>query len=362
MIDNMNFLCKVMDDTLTVISNQCNLERNKIKSITKRVETCQKKSELIAKYPSKATTVFSQETYPQKERPKDEPLVTMIENPTGPERPKYKLSVKQRLEQPQYKDTLHLFHSITQRTTKKSENKPVKPMIFKYVEGLGQLPQWLTSVSDCLLFNNDEVLIFVWLKHYVHVQNPYVRYQLRDILEGEEAKEKRKEDTNVPVQPQPPSIGKKISLMDHKAFDLRYEPHMDKAPEFQIGRVVPGLSGVALDVNFQMGTSSQRKIAPSAVQFGALPDLGPLPDVAFADDFAGPPPAPPKLLTPPPPPPQQQPPQQQPQVQSQSQPQQQQPTSAPVAPPKEASPEEVAPKPAPAAPLTKKKEGIVVIE
>lgn len=320
MIDNINFLQKVMDETLGVISNQCKLERNKIRSITQRVETCRRKSETIAKYPSKATTVFSQEEYPQKNQPRDEPLVTMIEAPTGPHRPKYKLLVKQRLVGPEYKDTLQLFHSITKKTAKTNEEKP---------EGLGKLPQWLTSVSDSLLFNNDK--------------NPYVRYELRDILEGEEATEKKKEDTNLPDQPQPPTIGKKTSLMDHKAFDLRYEPHLDKVPEFQIGRVVPGLSGVALDVNFQLGTSSKRGIAPSAVQFGALPDLGALPDVTFVDDeTSGPPPAPPKVATPPPP--------------QQSQPQQSTvPTTAPTA----HQIEDSAPKVAPAAPLTKKpaKEG-----
>jgi len=155
-----------------------------------RVKACQEKTELISKHPTKATIVFSQESYSLQNLSRDEPLHTMIEKPIGPQRSNYHLSVRQRLEEPQNKDTLQLFHSITQKTTKKNDDKPV---------GLGALPQYLTSVSDCLLFNNN--------------QNPYVKYELRDNLEGEEVKESCKEDTNMlPIQPQPPTIGKKLHL------------------------------------------------------------------------------------------------------------------------------------------------------
>jgi len=128
-----------------------------------------------------------------------------------------------------------------------------------------------------------------------------VKYELRDILEGEEAKERCKEETNVPIQSQPPTIGKKTSFMNnHKVDDLLYEPHLDKVPKFHIEPLIPGLLGVASDVNFAVDMESQWKIAPSVVQFGALPKLEPLTDENFVDNVPGLL-APPKLLTPTPP-------------------------------------------------------------
>jgi len=72
-------------------------------------------------------------------------------------------------------------------------------------------------------------------------------------------------------------------------LDLRYIPHAHKAPKLRVDQVIPGLSGVALDVNYSIGRTNQQGIAPSSVQFEALPDLGALTDVTFINDVSEPP-------------------------------------------------------------------------
>lgn len=144
MIDNLNYLCTVFDTAFETIGHQINAERSKIESLQKRIAKASSKTDLIAKYPNKSTTVFSHCEFPKPKQEIDTPLISSTEPTKYIQRPKYNLPINQRLQRPPNCDTLKLFHSISEKTAPKQEERIV---------GLGKLPSWLDNVGDCLLFN-----------------------------------------------------------------------------------------------------------------------------------------------------------------------------------------------------------------
>ena len=143
-VDNLNYLCNVFDTAFDTITSQINTERTKIKSLQQRIAKASERTDLIAKYPNKSTTVFSHCSFPKDKQEKDDPIISPIEPTKYIDRPKYKLPLSERLKRPPNCDTLKLFHSVSEKTTQKSDEKVV---------GLGKLPSWLDNVGDCLLFN-----------------------------------------------------------------------------------------------------------------------------------------------------------------------------------------------------------------
>eukprot|EP01083_Nonionella_stella_P270253 914974_1 len=314
-IDNLNFLCTVFDTAFDTITHQINSERSAIKSLQERIVKASSKTSLIGKYPNKSTTVFSHCSYPKEKQEKDEPLISPIESTKYVHRPKYKLSINERLARAPNCDTLKLFHSVSQKTSKKQEER---------IEGLGKLPSWLDNVGDCLLFNTDT--------------NPYLRYEAIQNLEGKQGVDKEYEKKNMFQAPM--SIREKQALIDKETYDIAYRPGLENVPTFQVNTTLSGFSGMdnlALDEGWLGFKKQQHKIAPSGINFEQLPQLEALPDFDADDEFgfADIPNAPPKAPTPPPPPP------------TQATSQEPVPKAAP--PPKPAS----APKEAAAAPLSK---------
>merc|ERR1712129_530214 len=104
-----------------------------------RLAKSKKKTALIAKYPNKSTTVFSHCEFPKSKQDKDHPIISSIDPTQTIRRPKYKLEINQRLKRPPNCDTLNLFHSVSEKTAKKSDEQIV---------GLGKLPSWLDTVGD----------------------------------------------------------------------------------------------------------------------------------------------------------------------------------------------------------------------
>ena len=143
-IDNLNYLCNVFDTAFDTISNQINAERVKVESLQQRITKASARTDLIAKYPNKSTTVFSHCTFPKNKLEKDDPIISPIEDTQYIDRAKYKLPINERLKRPPNCDTLQLFHSVSEKTAQKQDEKIV---------GLGKLPSWLDNVGDCLLFN-----------------------------------------------------------------------------------------------------------------------------------------------------------------------------------------------------------------
>ena len=148
-VDNLNYLCNVFDTAFDTITSQINTERNKIKSLQQRISKASERTDLIAKYPNKSTTVFSHCSFPKDKQEKDDPIISPIEPTKYIDRPKYKLPLNERMKRPPNCDTLKLFHSVSEKTTQKSDEKVV---------GLGKLPSWLDNVGDCLLFNTGIII------------------------------------------------------------------------------------------------------------------------------------------------------------------------------------------------------------
>ena len=155
-VDNLNYLCNVFDTAFDTITSQINVERNKIKSLQQRINKASERTDLIAKYPNKSTTVFSHCTYPKDKQEADAAIISPIQPTKYVDRPKYKLPLSERLKRPPNCDTLKLFHSVSEKTAKKSDERVV---------GLGKLPSWLDNVGDCLLFNTGQKYL------YFHINN-----------------------------------------------------------------------------------------------------------------------------------------------------------------------------------------------
>jgi len=287
-VDNLNYLCTVFDAAFDTISSQINAERAKIESLQQRIAKAGEKTDLIAKYPNKSTTVFSHSSFPHKagELSEDGPLISQMEPTQRISRPKYRLPISERLKRPPNCDTLSLFHSISARTRQRSSDR---------VAGLGRLPSWLDTVGDCLLFNTDT--------------NPYLRYENIQNLMGEDGVDREDRDANA-LMAAPQSIRDKQNLVDQETYDIAYRPDLENVPTFKIMNNL-GFDGLALDEGWlgfnkqtTKGAAGSTSIAPSGVaNFSSLPELEALPAFDEDDqwDDAAPPGPPPAQEAPPPP-------------------------------------------------------------
>lgn len=294
-VDNLNYLCTVFDTAFDTITYQINAERAKITSLQQRIAKAASKTDLIAKYPNKSTTVFSHSEFPRGELEEDDPLISQMEPTQHITRPKYRLPISERLKRPPNCDTLKLFHSISAKTAAKREEKII---------GLGKLPSWLSNVGDCLLFNTDT--------------NPYLRYENIQNLMGEAGVDRDAGREQMFQAPQ--SIRDKQNLIDQETYDIAYRPDLENVPTFQVMNTLSGLgqgmAGLALDegwLGFNNATHKrQTTIAPSGVaNFSSLPELEALPgfeDDQWGDDADAAPPGPPPAAEAPPPPAPTQPP------------------------------------------------------
>eukprot|EP00485_Elphidium_margaritaceum_P008318 CAMPEP_0202689288 /NCGR_PEP_ID=MMETSP1385-20130828/4573_1 /ASSEMBLY_ACC=CAM_ASM_000861 /TAXON_ID=933848 /ORGANISM="Elphidium margaritaceum" /LENGTH=506 /DNA_ID=CAMNT_0049344403 /DNA_START=30 /DNA_END=1550 /DNA_ORIENTATION=+ len=282
-IDNLNYLCTAFDTAFGTISTQINSERTKIQSLQQRINKASTRTDMISKYPNKSTTVFSHCSFPKEKLQKDAPMISPIASTKHIERPKYKLPVAERLKRPPNCDTLKLFQSVSQKTSKKQTEKIV---------GLGKLPSWINNVDDCLLFNTDT--------------NPYLKYEAIQNLEGKEGVDKELEQKNMFQAPM--SIREKQALIDRETYDIAYRPDLENVPTFQVNTTLSGFTGMnnlALDEGWLGFNKQHTKIAPSGINFGELPELEALPDFGVDGDFGfgDNPVPPPKPPTPPPQPP-----------------------------------------------------------
>merc|ERR1719295_1880486 len=227
-VDNLNYLCTVFDTAFDTISFQINAERAKIESLQQRIAKASAKTDLIAKYPNKSTTVFSHSSFPHKsgDLREDDPLISQMEPTQTIARPKYRLPISERLKRAPNCDTLSLFHSISARTANVKSDKVV---------GLGRLPSWLDTVGDCLLFNTDT--------------NPYLRYENIQNLMGEAGVDRDAGREQMFQAPQ--SIRDKQNLIDQETYDIAYRPDLENVPTFQVMNTLSGLgqgmAGLALD-------------------------------------------------------------------------------------------------------------------
>jgi len=172
-------------------------------------------------------------------------------------------------------------------------------------EGLGRLPDNMSSVGNLLLFNTKD--------------NPYKLYLTLDNLAGVEGPEKSNPAENVTLSEGPESfINPEVyALSDLKDNDVGYQPKLlaDELPAFDLPDNLPEL--LVADVTFQGSDFSS--IAPSSnypelptnfegdlssdSSFSLNPDASATAPPPPPESAAAPPPPPPSSNAPPPPPP-----------------------------------------------------------
>eukprot|EP01083_Nonionella_stella_P077095 210337_1 len=153
-MDNLNHLNMIVHQAVNTIHSRIQQESELLTSISHRVEQAYQKTSLIASAPSKSTTVYSLPTYPEVKRHhvmNGCPLInkTIADcSPIKPQRPNYNLSLKQRNEPPTHMNTVRLLRSINTKT----QPKPPKA---KSLQDMDDIPSWVSSVSDCLIFGTN---------------------------------------------------------------------------------------------------------------------------------------------------------------------------------------------------------------
>eukprot|EP00002_Diphylleia_rotans_P011916 TRINITY_DN2343_c0_g1_i1.p1 TRINITY_DN2343_c0_g1~~TRINITY_DN2343_c0_g1_i1.p1 ORF type:complete len:380 (-),score=102.53 TRINITY_DN2343_c0_g1_i1:114-1253(-) len=152
------------------------------------------------------------------------------------------------------------------------------------MDGMGRLPDNISSVSSLLLFNTNE--------------NPYKNYSHLDNLLGKEGKERPTTKKRIGAQPE--SFIKGDSMIGGAALNFNYKPALGNVPTLELPTSLPGLSDVA-DVS--LSNMELPSIAPSTDAIFNLPDLLPNPGSSSASAAASATPSASGTAPPPPPPP-----------------------------------------------------------
>ena len=146
----LDYLDKVADDVFTRISSRVADNHSKLKSINDRVNLAQAKIDQI-KGTSKATRVFSSAKYPAV---KEEDSYQSVFNNPGEKKVQLQATSKVQSKHLQVDDKVLKeklqFYNV-QLSTKKSQTNQESQG-----EGLGRLPENISSVSSLLLFNTSE--------------------------------------------------------------------------------------------------------------------------------------------------------------------------------------------------------------
>jgi WAS family protein 1 len=155
-------------------------------------------------------------------------------------------------------------------------------------EGLGRLPDSITSVGSLLLFNTTE--------------NPYKQYEILDPLAGVVTKTRKlieEEKYTRKLGEAPTSLIQNERVMRGAEYDIRYRPEVAPMSDFDVPINLPDLEGIA---NITYTGDQGESIAPSAnnVALESIPDL---PDVIPDGTVSSGAPPPPPTNAPPPPPP-----------------------------------------------------------
>ncbi|CAH1784413.1 unnamed protein product [Owenia fusiformis] len=282
--DSLDYLDKIANDIFNRISSRVSDNHTRLKTIKDRVELAQVKVEKI-RGSSKATKVFSSAKYPSAQ---DEvPYASVFKDETNLQQIKhthYKLQSKPPVvDERMLKEKLQFYnvHLNIKQSEKEADH-----------EGLGRLPQNISSVSSLLLFNTTE--------------NPYKKYVMLDPLGVVTRTRDAENDDEDGLAAAPETILHGEEMQRAQGENYSYIPNIGEVPEIAVPDFLPDLLGVADDVTFsgEQGIS----IAPSV--FGSnLPDLpSVIPDLDLPSGPVGggaldPVAAPPGPGAPPPPPP-----------------------------------------------------------
>jgi len=283
MIDSIQYLYSVIEDAFGKVSAQIAEDRTKLNALQTRITAAQEKVTRISKYKARSTTVYSLAKYPAKNETEEFKTLTSSESTGTLKRERYKLSLKQRNQIQKGVKTTDLFQSLT------GAGKPARYDAEFAREGLGRLPDYLKSVSSCLLFNTNE--------------NPYKKYSWLDNLEGIDAAEREKVVETLASAPQ--TIQDATALPEFLSHDMVFKPELRDVPVFDFGANLTflGSGTFATDVNFNANLPNQT-MAPSAGATGMRPTTleFSLPENPTQPNAMAAPPPPAPMNAPPPPP------------------------------------------------------------
>jgi len=283
MMDSIQYLYGVIEDAFGKVSAQIAEDRTKLTALQNRIAAAQEKVTRISKYKARSTTVYSLAKYPAKNETVEFQTLKSSENTGTLQRERYNLTLRQRNQIPKGVKTTDLFQELTGAGVAAKYDAEFGK------EGLGRLPDYLKSVSSCLLFNTNE--------------NPYKKYSWLDNLEGIDVTEREKVVEELASAPQ--TIQDATALPEFLSHDMVFKPELRDVPVFEFGTNLTflGSGTYATDVKFSANIPNQT-MAPSAGGSGMRPNTleFSLPEnpTQMPPTNAPPPPAP--VNAPPPPP------------------------------------------------------------
>ncbi|EGC39911.1 hypothetical protein DICPUDRAFT_74538 [Dictyostelium purpureum] len=298
-VDSLEKLEKVFNEMYTTISTRVAHEKARIDNVASRLNNAQHKVKQVVGS-KQAITVFSSAKYPAEKKWADYVPIYSGKNKLPFKPSHYHLhedeQIKNRAED-SYMDVNDLVF------IEKSIDAASKEVEFK--EGLGRLPQHLSSVSNLLLFNTQD--------------NPYKKYSnTLDNLAGGSGEDQVQifGDVRFPTAP-PVSVEKGDIRPEAENVKINYEPGAFEIPEYNFPSALP-LPNVAENITWAAG-NDQQSIAPSQqVVLNLLPTYDSLANAQNAavnnnpdggqqpptqNNASAPPPPPPTTSSVPPPPP-----------------------------------------------------------
>ncbi|KAJ4461443.1 putative WASH complex subunit 1 [Paratrimastix pyriformis] len=295
--DMLQFLQNSFTAVFSSIENRVQTERQKLADINRRVGVAQQKITVMsqsnkaftvvssAKYPGTAST-FYQYTSPFAEQVPlavDRPNYDYPQSYTGQPDPPSLDPLTAPLSFP----TEH-YHSALQSTqTLQQKMDGQEASAISAADGLGRLPDAVTSVCGLLLFNSKE--------------NPYKSYHSLDNLAGEAAGEVEVQATpDLFMAPKTVREGERIDR--YGKIDFAYKPKPAPMLLLDAPSILPGLPKVAPDIGMSQATQQNiTSIAPSAI-IATLPQLPVVAPTAVAVQPTTASPAAPSIGSFPPPP------------------------------------------------------------
>ncbi|CAK4084196.1 unnamed protein product [Aphanomyces euteiches] len=259
-IRHLVHLDSIVTDVFVRIGNKVQAEKERVKVIDKRINECQNKVNAIIErgISNKPTTVFSTAKYPApkvlpsmkglySDKPYEEHPPLAISDPTTHFLPAEAPTPGQR--QQLVAEVLDLFERINPAVeTRRAEVNMTE-------EGLGPLPEDVSSVASVLLFNSGE--------------NPYQEYTSWDNLLGVDVKEE--EEKKKVLAAAPDSVMNSGDGFDGTIDKGLFKPSLGTYDKSQFPDVLPGLKGVAVEYKYENQVNAS--IAPSMFQDSGLPDL-----------------------------------------------------------------------------------------
>lgn len=238
----LNHLSAVTEDMFEHINRRIEASREKLASISTRVDKVNTKIHRLAGA-KKATQVFSSCKYPAADL--NQPYVSIFSDVKPPELVRHKVKHKKPISNEEPLDKLNVYHV----KIKKSDLKET-------ISGLGEIPNDVTLVNDLLLYNSGK--------------NLYKNFVMSDALDMSQHVRAQETVDSSKIGAAPLSISER-STITRSSTQYFYTPNLGEVPALDVPLDLPDLPNIADDLRYD--TELGPGIAPSVITTPNIPDL-----------------------------------------------------------------------------------------